>query len=69
MFRFGTMISLNAKIRSVPQFMGAPQCNFETIDLGIELLALLALDRLVNPSDTLVPLTETIHLPLPSRTK
>ena len=35
-FGFGTMISLNAKTCSVPLFIGAPQRNFETIDLGIK---------------------------------
>ena len=51
------MISLDAKTRSVPQFIGAPQCNFETTDLGIESSAPLSLDGKVNPSDTLFPAT------------
>ena len=61
MFLFGTAISLNVKTRNVPQFIGAPQCNFETTNLGIESLAPLALNGWVNPSDTLVFATETIH--------
>ena len=43
LFGFGTMISLDAKTRSVPQFIGAPQRNFETTDLGIESSVPLAL--------------------------
>ena len=38
------MISLDAKTRSVPQFIGAPQHNFETANIGIESSAPLALD-------------------------
>ena len=69
MFGFGTVISLDAKTRSVPQFIGAPQRNFETADLGIESSAPLAPGGWVNPSHTLVPATETIHHPWPPRTK
>ena len=47
-FGFGTMISLDAKTCSVPQFIGAPQWNFETADLGIKSLAPLALGGWVN---------------------
>ena len=36
LFEFGTAILLDAKTHSVPQFIGAPQRNFETTDLGIE---------------------------------
>ena len=56
-FEFKTTISLDAKTRSVPQFIGAPQRNFETVDLGVKLLMPLAPDGWVNPSDTLVPAT------------
>ena len=52
MFGFGTTISLDAKTRSVPQFIGAPQRNFETADLGIESSVPLALggwETLVTP--------------------
>ena len=35
-FGFSTMILLDAKTRSVPQFIGAPHRNFETADLGTE---------------------------------
>ena len=63
------MISLDAKTRNVPQFLGAPQQNFETTDLGIESSVPLALGGRVNPSDTLVPSTETIHRPRPPRTE
>ena len=48
------MISLDAKTRSVPQFIGAPECNFETVDLGIKSAVPLALGGKVKPSDTLV---------------
>ena len=48
------MISLDAKTRSVPQFIGAPQFNFETADLGIESSVPLALGGKVNPGDALV---------------
>ena len=60
-FGFGIAILLNAKTRSVPQFIGAPQRKFETADLGIESSAPLALGGWVNPSHTLVPATKTIH--------
>ena len=60
-FGFGTSISLDAKTRRVPQFIGAPQRNFETTDLGIESLVPLALDGWVNSSDTLVLAMETLH--------
>ena len=53
----------------MPQFIGAPQRNFETIDLGIESLAPLDLDGQVNPSDTLVPAAESLHHPRPPRTE
>ena len=56
-------MSLDAKTRSVPQFIVAPQRNFETADLGIELSVSLAPGGWVNPSDTLVLATETIHHP------
>ena len=55
------MISLDAKTHSVCQFIGAPQRNFETVDLGIELSVPFALGEWVNPSDTLVASIETIH--------
>ena len=61
MFGFGTTISLDAKTRSVPQFIGAPQCNFETIDLGIESSVPLAPSGWVNPSDILFLAIKTIH--------
>ena len=60
-FGFGTAILLDAKTRSVPQFIGAPQRNFETVDLGIKSLAPLVLGGRVNPSHTLVLATVTIH--------
>ena len=68
-FGFGTTISLDAKTRSVPQFIGAPQHKFETADLGIELSAPLALGGWVNPSHTLFLAIETIHHSRPPRTK
>ena len=37
----------------MPQFITAPQHNFETANLGIKLLALLAPDGWINLSDTL----------------
>ena len=43
MFGFDTAISLDAKTRSVPQFIVAPQRNFEIADLGIESSVPLAL--------------------------
>ena len=55
------MIFLDSKTRSVPQFIGASQHNFETIDLGIELLVPLALNGQVNTSDTLVLASESLH--------
>ena len=61
------MISLDAKTSSVPQFISAPQRNFEIVDLGIELLVPLVLGGRVNPSDTLVLAMETIHRPRPPR--
>ena len=69
MFGFGTTISLNAKTRSVPQFIDASQCNFETTDLGIKYSAPLALDGRVNHSETLVSLAESLHHPWPPGTK
>ena len=63
------MILLDAKTRSVPQFIGAPKRNFETADLGIELLVPLAPGGWVNPSDTLVLSMETIHRPQPPHTE
>ena len=60
-FGFGTMISLDAKTRSVPQFIGALERNFETTDLGIKSSVPLALGGWVNPSHTLVLAIETIH--------
>ena len=68
-FGFGTTISLDAKTRSVPQFIGTPQRKFETADLGIESSAPLAPGGWVNPSHTLVPATETIRHSRPPRTK
>ena len=68
-FGFGTAISLDAKTRSVPQFIVAPQRNFETADLGIESSAPLAPGGWVNPSHTLVLATETIHHPRPPHTE
>ena len=67
-FGFRIAISLDAKTRSVPQFIGAPQCKFETVDLGIKLLVSLAPNGRVNPSDTLVPVTESLHHLWPPRT-
>ena len=69
LFGFDTVISLDAKTCSVPQFIGAPQRKFETVDLGIESSVPLALSGWVNPSDTLVLATETIHRPQPPRTE
>ena len=69
LFGLGTMILLDAKTRSVPQFIGAPQRNFETVDLGIESFLPLAPSGWVNPSDTLVLAMETIHHPQPPRTE
>ena len=60
-FGFSTMISLNAKTHIVPQFIGAPQRNFETANFGSEKLAPLALDGWVNPSDTIFLATEIFH--------
>ena len=68
-FRFGTTISLDAKTRSVPQFIGAPQRNFETADLGIESSFPLAPGGWVSRSHTLVLATETIRHSWPPRTK
>ena len=58
-FGFGIAISLDAKTRSVPQFIVAPQRNFETVDLGIESSVPLAPGGWVNPSHTLVPAMKT----------
>ena len=69
LFGFRTAISLDAKTRSVPQFIGALERNFETADLGIESLVPLALGGWVNPSITLVLAMETIHRPWPPRTE
>ena len=69
LFRFGTTISLDAKTCSVPQFIGASQRNFKTVDLHIESLAPLALDGWVNASHTLVLATKTIHRLRPPRTE
>ena len=55
------MILLDAKTRNVPQFISASQCNFETIDLGIESSVPLASDGNVNPSDTIVLTLESLH--------
>ena len=63
------MILLYAKTRSVPQFIGAPQRNFETADVGIKFSVPLALGGWVNPSDTLFLDMETIHIPQPPCTK
>ena len=63
------MISLDAKTRSMPQFIGAPERNFETADLGIKSLVPLALGGWVNSSDTLILTTETSHHPWPPRTE
>ena len=60
-FGFNTVISVDAKTRSVPQFIGAPQRKFETVDLGIESSVPLAPGGWVNTSHTLVPAMETIH--------
>ena len=68
-FGFNTTISLDFKTRSVPEFIGALQRNFETIDLDIKSSAPLAPGGWVNPSHTFVPATETIHHPRPRRTK
>ena len=57
------MISLDAKTRSMPQFIGAPQRNFLTTDLGIELSVPLALNGWVDPSDTLFLSMEILHYP------
>ena len=59
LFGSSTMILLDAKTRSVPQFIGVPQRNFETADLGIKSSVPLALGGRVNPSDTLVLAMET----------
>ena len=61
LFRFGKAISFDAKTRSVSQFIGAPQCNFEIADLGIKSLVPLASNGWVNPSDTLGLATESLH--------
>ena len=68
-FGFDTTISLDAKTCSVPQFIGASQCNFEIANLEIESLVPLALDRWVNPSDTLVLVIEIIHHSWPPHAK
>ena len=60
-FGFGTVISLDAKTHSVPQFIGASHRNIETSDLGIKFLVQLALDGWVSPSDTLFLAVESIH--------
>ena len=69
LFGFNTMISLDAKTRSVPQFICASLCNFEIVDLGIKLLAPLALDGRVNPSGILVLSIESLHHPWPPYTE
>ena len=69
MFGFGTMISLDAKTCSVPQFIGVPQSNFEIANFCINFLVPLALGGRVNPSDTLVMVTETIHHLWPPHTE
>ena len=61
LFGFGTTISLDAKTHSVPKFIGAPQHNFEIVDLGIKLSVPLALDGRANPNDTLFPSVEDLH--------
>ena len=55
------MILLDAKTHSVPKFIGASLHNFESTDIGIELSVPLALDGLVNPSDTLGPSSKSLH--------
>ena len=69
LFGFDTVISLDAKTHSVPQFISAPQCNFETTDLGIKSSMPLDLGGWVNPSHILVLATETIHHLWPPRTE
>ena len=68
-FGFGTAISLNAKTHSVPQFIGPPKCNSETIDLDIESSTQLALGGQVSPSDTLFLAIEIIHYLRPPHTE
>ena len=69
LFGFDTVISLDAKTCSVPQFIGAPQRKFETADLGIKSSVPLAPSGWVNPSHTLVLAMKTIHHSQPPRTK
>ena len=59
--RFVVAISLDDKTCSVPQFIGALLYNFENIDLGIKLSSSLALNGLVNPSETLIFTAESLH--------
>ena len=68
-FGFGIAISLDAKTRSVPQFIGTPQRKFEITDLGIESSAPLALDGWMNPINALFLAIETIHRSRQPRTK
>ena len=68
-FGFGTTISLDAKTCNVPQFIGAPERNSKTADLGIESLVPLAPGGWLDPSDTLVLAIESIHHPWPLRTE
>ena len=68
-FGFDTTILLDAKTHSVPQFIGAPELNSKTIDLGIKSSVPLSLGEWVNLSHTLVLATETIHHPRPPHTE
>ena len=63
------MILFDAKTRSVPQFIGAPQRKFETADLGIKSSVPLGPGGWVTLSDTLFLATKTIHHSRPLRTK
>ena len=60
MFEFDIVILLNVKTHNVPQSIGASLHNIEIVDLGIELLEPLALDRKMNPSNTLVLAIESL---------
>ena len=68
-FGFDTSILLDAKICSVPQYIGASLHKFETTDLGIKLPVSLAPDGWVNLSDTLVLAIESFHHLQPPHTK
>ena len=63
------MILLNAKIGSAPQFISAPQCKFETTDLGVKSLVPLSLDEKLNPIHTLFLSMESLHHPWPPHTE